>query len=109
MANSISAISLIFGSSVNNLTEMDMKTTTYQVGGLRIFLRCLLQPPVGNSNPPVTLVHESKYVRLVFHLEFVEDGVRGVCFALLQEFCLQSLRMRFRASAQVHFLVKAFE
>lgn len=51
---------------------------THQIRGLRVFLRRLLQPSMCCSNPTIALVHKSKYVRFVLHLETIEDGVARV-------------------------------
>lgn len=77
---------------------------TYQVRRLRVLLRCLLQPPMRRTNPPVTLVDEGEDVGLVFHLEARKDGAGGVGFTRRQELCLETFGVRLGASSKIHFL-----
>ena len=68
-------------------------TSSYQVSRLRVLLGRLLQPPMGSTNSAVALVYEGEDVRLILHLEALEDGVGRVCLLGLVELGLEALRV----------------
>ena len=57
-----------------------------------------------SPNSPVTLVDESKDVRLVFRLETCKDRIVGVCFFRGKKFGFETFGVRLWACAKVHFL-----
>ena len=59
---------------------------------------------MSRADATITLVHKSKYIRLIFLLNLSKDGVRRVFFSGLLELGLEALQVRLWTSSQVHFL-----
>jgi hypothetical protein len=73
--------------------NVGMGRDTNQVGGLRVFLWRLFQPPLRSPNATVTLIYEDKNVVLVFCLKLGKNWVAGVLLSGRKEFRLQPFGM----------------
>ena len=81
-----------------------VQNSTHQIDRLSILFGRLFQLSLTRPNPPITLLHKPEQGRLVFLLESVHAGIVGIGSNVVLELLENSVRVGFRAGAEVHFL-----